>query len=548
MSAPKNQKNKVVPLPLLDDDIRLAIKNVAEFGDTDVFPFPIENAWFYDKPDVVLEQVRTIRSWGNEAYSRFPVFYTTELTNTGFIGFRPATQIDPLWNVCFLAAAIRLAPSIEAARQPVDRVFSYRFDPDASTGALFANVGWREFHLKGLELAQQYGHIAIVDISDFYPRIYHHRLENALATDCGCDGEVVKFVDEFLRKVNPGISFGLPVGGPAARILAEAVLNRTDRHLRTRKIECIRFVDDYIIFGKTEDDVRTSVLELNRLLLDNEGLTLNRNKTRLLTSEEYRNHSVFAEAKESRSVEEQEKRNFFAIHLRYDPYSPTADADYEALSASIREYDVLGMLERELHKSRIDKFAVGQLIKALRFMDKPQRSDAIKTLAENLQSLSPIFSIVATAFRKIRSEIDEDARDLFFRRVRELLQNRSPLIGATGTLAFAIRVLADDASQEAETILDAISKRPDRTPLIEREVVLAMARRRAQYWLSDLKSRFSSVTNPWARRALLAGSFVLGDEGSKWRGSTKRHLQPYDIAFLDWVSEKNNGKKWELPL
>jgi hypothetical protein len=257
---------------------------------------------------------------------------------------------------------------------------------------------------------------------------------------------------------------------------------------------------------------------------------------------------VLAEAEESKSVEEQEKRNFFAIHLRYDPYSPTADADYEALAASIREYDVLGMLERELHKSRIDKFAVGQLIKALRFMDKPQRSDAIKTLAENLQSLSPIFSIVATAFRKIRLEIDEDARDLFFRRVRELLQNRSPLIGATGTLAFAIRVLADDASQEAETILDTINKRPDRTPLIEREVVLAMARRRARYWLSDLKSRFSRVTNPWARRALLAGSFVLGEEGSKWRGSIKRHLQPYDVAFLDWVSEKNNGKKWELPL
>jgi hypothetical protein len=109
-------------------------------------------------------------------------------------------------------------------------------------------------------------------------------------------------------------------------------------------------------------------------------------------------------------------------------------------------------------------------------------------------------------------------------------------------------VLADDASQEAEVILDALYKRPDGTPLIEREVVLAMARRRTRYWLSDLKSRFSSVTNPWARRALLAGSFVLGDEGSKWRKSTKLQLQPYDEAFLDWVSEKNNGKNWELPL
>jgi hypothetical protein len=533
---------------LLDEDVRLAIKNVAEFGDTDVFPYPIENHWFFDKPDAVLEQIRTIRDWGEAAYTRLPVFFTTELTNTGYLGFRPATQIDPLWNVCFLAAAIRLAPLIESARLPDDRVFSYRFSPDSSTGSLFSKVGWKDFHLKGLELAEKYSHVALVDISDFYPRVYHHRLENALATDCKCDGEVVKFVDKFLRKVNSGNSFGLPVGGPAARILAEAVLNRTDHLLKTRRIECIRFVDDYIVFGNTEDEVRTSVLEVSRLLLDNEGLTLNRNKTRLLTCEEYRKQSVFAEPNDAKSTDEQEKRRFFSIHLRYDPYSPTAEEDYKALAASIRQYNVLGMLERELHKSRIDRFALSQLVKALQFMDRSQRSDAIKTLAENLHSLSPIFSTVAIAFRRLHSDINEDARELFFRRVRELLQNRSPLIGASGTLAFAIRVLADDPSTDAESVLQTLYSQSNATTLTEREVVLAMARRRATYWISDLRSRYSAVTNPWAKRALLAGSYVLGDEGRHWRSSVKSSLQPYDAAFLDWISEKNRGTPWEMPL
>ena len=128
------------------------------------------------------------------------------------------------------------------------------------------SLGWKDFHLRGLELAEQYSHVALVDLSDFYSRVYHHRLENALASDCGCDGDVVTYIDGFLRKVNSGKSFGLPVGGPASRILAEALLNRVDHLLLTKRIECIRFVDDYIVFGQSEDKVRTAVLELSRLL------------------------------------------------------------------------------------------------------------------------------------------------------------------------------------------------------------------------------------------------------------------------------------------
>jgi hypothetical protein len=101
--------------------------------------------------------------------------------------------------------------------------------------------------------------------------------------------------------------------------------------------------------------------------------------------------------------------------------------------------------------------------------------------------------------------------------VRELLQKRSPLIGASGTLAYAVRVLADDPSAEAETILQAVYSRASVTPMIEREVILAMSRRRATYWISNLRNRYSEIKNPWAFRALLAGSFILGDEGRHWR-------------------------------
>lgn len=539
----------VIKLPLKDDALKLAIANIANFGDTDVFPFPLENLWFYDDPASVLVELQRFRDMGESAFQTLPVYSTTELSNSGFLGYRPATQIDPLWNACFLASAIQVAPAIELQRQPDNRVFSYRFDPDASSGKLFADTGYKDFHLRGLELAKEFSHVALVDISDFYPRIYHHRLENALATDCGCDGSVVKFIDKFLSKVNTGNSFGLPVGGPAARILAEAVLNRTDKLLRTRRVEFLRFVDDYMIFGNSENETRSAVLEASRALLDNEGLSLNRNKTRLLTADEFRRQSVFAESEAAESSDESEKKRFYSIHLRFDPYSSTAEEDYEKLAKTVREFDLLGMLERELVKSRADRFALAQLIKALRFMDEEQRSDAVATLAANLENTFPIFSTVAIAFKQVREEISDEAANLFYAKIRELIEGNSPLLAASGTLAFAVRVLADDPSQEADIALQHIYSQMMLTPIVEREVILAMAHRKASYWVSDLRSRHTTISNPWAIRALLAGSYSLRDEGKHWREAVKRNLQPHDAAYLKWLSSKfSSNPNWEIPL
>lgn len=49
----------------------LAIKNIAKYGDTDIFPFPIENALFYDNPEKIKKELEDIDKT-----------YTTWLTNT----------------------------------------------------------------------------------------------------------------------------------------------------------------------------------------------------------------------------------------------------------------------------------------------------------------------------------------------------------------------------------------------------------------------------------------------------------------------------------
>ena len=548
-SRKPKSKAKPSPIPISKTSLQLAIKNIAEYGDTDVFPFPLENHWFFDEPSAVEAQLERLRCLGIDVFDQYPVFATTELCNVGYAGFRPATQIDPLWNALFLAAVIEIAPQIEGKRQSIERVFSYRFCPDPANGSLFAKHGWKEYQLAALKLADSFSYVASVDISDFYPRIYHHRLENALRTDCGCDGTIVKFIDKFLSQINAERSFGLPAGGPASRILAESLLVRTDRLMETSQIPFLRFVDDYYLFGDSEDRVRSAVLRLNRLLLDNEGLSLNRNKTRLLTNSELKAQSIFNTEERSESADEKEKRRFFSLRLQFDPYSPTAAEDYDALSHAIGQFDVLSLIENEIRKSRVDRFAVNQLVKAIRFMEEPQKSAAIQTLALNLGTLAPVFPIIAVTFRQIRQDVSSEACSKFHEAVRKLVASRSPLIAASGTLAFAIRVLADDPDPDADIALDAVfSSASELTPILQREVVLAMVKIKSTYWLSNLRNKMVTVTSPWTRRAMLAGSYVLRDEGKHWRDVEKGKLQEHDKAFLAWLATKHGGGYWEIPL
>jgi hypothetical protein len=106
------------------------------------------------------------------------------LTGVGYVGFRAATQIDAIWNAYLLALVIEIGTEIESARLSPDRgiVFSYRYRPQDSTSTLFdSDFGWASYHRHVLEKASAFEIVVSTDISDFYSRVYHHRLDNALS-------------------------------------------------------------------------------------------------------------------------------------------------------------------------------------------------------------------------------------------------------------------------------------------------------------------------------------------------------------------------------
>jgi hypothetical protein len=74
-----------------------------------------------------------------------------------------------------------------------------------------------------------------------------------------------------------------------------------------------------------------------------------------------------------------------------------------------------------------------------------------------------------------------------------------------------------------------------------------MAKAGATYWISDLRQRFS-LLSPWERRAFIAASYSLGDEGKYWRQHERQNFGPFEVLIRDWASEKRQSPGWGVPI
>jgi hypothetical protein len=266
-----------------------------------------------------------------------------------------------------------------------------------------------------------------------------------------------------------------------------------------------------------------------------------------MSKSEFVRSSPLAESAVADSADEGMVREFLGIRLAYDPYSPTADEHYEQLRGELQRFDITGMLARELHKSRIDESLTRQLVKSMRFLQPELRDAAVSSVVRNFRTLYPIFPSVAIMLHKLLPDLSDDTRHEVFEAIRALSIQRSHILLVPANLSFAIRILAFDRAEETDALLIDIYHRPKTDMLVKRDVLLAMTRRRVDYWLSEQLKRFSVLT-PWEKRALIVASYILGDEGRHWRERVRNELQEADRQFMRWVGEKNNGRVWEVPV
>lgn len=534
-------KRRVVMMKI-EKAIEMALKNIAKHGDTDIFPFPFENHIFFDNPKECKQIILEIHKNFDQYLAQQAPSTLETLTQVGYTGFRWATQIEPFWNAYYLALVISVAEQIEQTRIPVEQetVFSYRFKWDEDSAKLFSDSSWNDYRKRGIALSKEFEYVVVTDIADFYPSIYHHRLENALQRLEGV-GNIPARIMELLGIYSDNVSYGVPVGGPASRILAELALVSTDTQLSRRGIKYCRYADDYSIFCKDKSEAYKVLVTLSEKL-HNEGLVLQKKKTKIITTEEYRETNKLLDPAEATNELATEEQKLLNISLRYDPYSDTADDDYESLKTAVKDVDILGILGREVLKTTIDTTVSKQAIKAIYALDTESKLGAITTLLskDNLVVLSPVFITVMRAVRGMYDEIPEEGQKFIDHTLINLYESKSHILSVELNVSYFIQALSTKRTLKKEEILIDIFD-GTANPLIRRLIILAMANWGCHYWLTDIKNKYSGYTE-WEKRALIVSSYKLGDEGKHWRDYTKDSWNTRETLVRDWFAKRVQAK------
>jgi len=521
-----------------------ALENVIRLGDTDVFPRSFETSLLTDSKEQILELLGKIHGSFQDMLIAAPPVNDKVLAAVGYSGFRAVTQVDPVWNLYLLSLVILLGPEIEVARVPVEKgvVHSYRFRRQKGDAHIFdGEIGWFSFQESCERLAREHKFVLLTDISDFYPRIYHHRLENALKK-VTANRDAVKRVIRLLTEFSGGVSYGLPVGGPAARLLSELLLNSTDRLLLAEGVKFARFVDDFRLFANSREEAHGLLVMLAQKMGESDGLSLQKSKTRIMSTEEYLSHFNMKSDETERGDEEQAVyRSFMSLKLHYDPYSESANEDYEQLRESLRQFDVVGMLAREMRKTQIEESFIRKLVRSIKHLRTEARAASVVSLADNLEILSPVFPLVMQVFASVASELNEVSRSRMLSAVKDLFLGKSHILNVPVNQAHAIRVLALALDEESEQILLRIYQQTSSIG-VKRDVIIAMANRDLAWFVSDRRRNYQNLSS-WERRAVVAASYILEDEGDHWR--KKLTLGDFESIIASWVSKNkvaNNGQ------
>ncbi len=262
--------------------VAVAIDNVLKEGLTDIFERPFEVDLLKNPPfrTVVTNAcIKRLKANSLEGLLLHPIQHVLFPKKDPF-DFRRAALIEPMDTITTLALAILVAQEVEKSRpeKRKKKVFSYRYKPQ--DGFIFDpayNFTAFNKHVSQKAKSTKFKVLVKCDIASFYDRLNIHRLESTLHSLLS-DSTRVKLVNEVLLYWAKRDSYGLPIGGNASRIFAEAALISVDEFLISNKVNFCRFVDDYRFFAPTTEKAHAWLtLFVERLY--REGLTINPSKT-----------------------------------------------------------------------------------------------------------------------------------------------------------------------------------------------------------------------------------------------------------------------------
>ncbi|MBB6409768.1 RNA-directed DNA polymerase [Mesorhizobium sangaii] len=513
-----------------------AIDNIYRYGDTDIFPFPIENRIIQDKKADVVKLLVDIYAEFDNFFVQNPPDDIRSLVAVHHSGFRWASQLDPIWNAFLLGCVLSIAEAIEASRLGTDRVFSYRLNETSYlSGELFSRaVSWRDFISNSVAECEKHQYVVTCDIADCYSRASHHKLDNSLRI-IGSQPPIRKIILEYMSHLTGTRSAGLPIGGPAARILSELALNNSDQYLFSSDIKFFRYADDYHVFCSSKKEAHEVIVKIYKAL-DNEGLSLQKSKTRILTTSEFKN--VLSQIKGDDNDTRSPTQRLMSLTLRFDPYTPNAAEQYEELKDELQGIDVVALLNEQLSQTRVHIPTTRKIVEALKLVSANAKYGAMLSMLDNMDALYPIAPTVFQTIYQVIDELGAKEKAEVCARLVDLYDSGHEVMALDMHVAYANRIIGKSNSISNRNYLHRCFDR-EPSELVRRDIIMIFANWGNFAWLSMFKANFAAISG-WQRRALILASYSMVDEGSHWRDHMKSRFDAFEMIVRDWRSEKPN--------
>lgn len=512
---------------LSEDSLKHAVSHLIRYGDTDVFPHLPEIGFLKDKAEDVVAELSKLDLDNFTPSSAFEA-----LAPKSRFGFRIVHQMPILDTLLFLAALIEIGPDIEAQRSPAGthRSFAYRFEVDAS-GSIFDSSAtyknWLKYQLNLVKSNLKIKQVVFTDISDFYARINFHRIENLL-DDAAPKHGAARYLKKHIKTIRAKQSFGLPVGGSAARLLAELALSDTDKALEMDGLLATRYVDDFRIFLGGGQSPYDALALLASQLGINEGLALNAAKTRILDRTQFQ---MWIGGQVADIGDEAEGE---ALDALIDDIYSDEEPDPEELE-KLKHINLLGLLQEEVGKDGFDMGRIKFIFRALR-VAKPE--SAIEFLKTNLKELVVFAREMVLLMQELEKAFPSCFDDLHDDVIAVMHSPPASSIQLSKTWLFElfVRGVVPLKPSGLKEIEKGISSSLD-----ARQMLLVRSRLDDKNFYRKSKTAFTAVPS-FEQPCLIWGAHCLpSDEYGKWLDHIKpHHAAPLGHLFLSWAAKGGN--------
>ncbi len=518
-------------LKLSKDSLYWSIKHFSIYPDTNVIPYIFEYKvlnYFQDDFKKYLHK-KDILQWSTRPLRRC-------LVPKHRYGFRIVTQLDPIDAIIYSSLIYEIGEYIEKKRIPITKnvVFSHRFSPSSKTYSFFnPNINFQKFQKQSYDLALKYPFVLVTDIADFFPRIYLHRIENALYSCCANLSLHAKAITSLIKSWNQNVSYGIPIGNDMSKLLAELVINDIDLNLLSKKVIYCRYVDDYRIFCPSKQKAYQCLTDLANLLYDAHGLTLQSHKTRIFTSEEFiLNYFETPERKEIKKLAE----NFETILKILGLDDPYKTIDYNSLPEEIkRQIDGLNLgslLYQQINSEEIDLSMTKFLLNRL---GQTKQLKPLKIALKKTEKLYPVFSEVIQYILNVSDVLSEEQYKKIGIFLLKLLSN-----SVVSHLPYhRMRILSLFAGCEKWGNIDEIHNLYDteKDEWAKRCIILALGKAKQDFWFRAHKAIWQQLP-PWPRRAFLYGAACLQkDERRHWYRAIESKLDLLEKFIVQFQKE-----------